>query len=413
LVLGCWGPNQTDLLDLSEITFRNPFLLETQDARMRVIDLESAGWPAWPEFAQESLGTLVDSTGKTIDQLMTCPQDGRQPRIYHVRPQPVTNDAPLAIVLHEGAFDYALRLDDQSAYFAQLLDEPGGIVIESERSSRLSRSWADLQVRITLGAWANDPTAPQGALVAALVEQGYQVLAPTNCWGDLWSGMGQNLQHPDEANSFARMGLYLLTATIEVARNAADYELPINFSPDRTVFYMPGDAGRNLSTLASRAAATGGWDLPLDHAPILLESVPDRLHPLLSEDDAFTTLWLDGVGRIHGIERSDLDAAADDLALSTHIESGTYAGWVRLAWFDRVANGTPEENFPYPPQMSSVLAETINTVLGPPSEAGQITDARHPVTNMERTLEGAFWAADAMVDWASQRIDWVPPAPNP
>jgi hypothetical protein len=182
---GCFQPYQ-DLpkLDFAEMTFDRPGL-ESSSAVVRAFDLEAH----------------------------TCP-DGEPARIYAVYSEAAVQgdvqEAPVAVVLHSGAFDYIVSSEDGE-------DPIEGRHYRTE--SRLERPWALAKVWETLGMLPAPIDAGEdnaGTLAVSMVNAGWVQVYPANCWGDLWHFDLATNPNDSDTEGFERDGLGLAMSAVRV-----------------------------------------------------------------------------------------------------------------------------------------------------------------------------------------------------
>ena len=269
LLAGCWVDTEFPEYDLSETPFSNPYV----DRSTAVLQVQS-----------------VDG--------FTCP-DGSTPLIYFVSPAAPSSLRPSAAIFHGGNFDY---VDPTGDHF--------------EAVDRLSGTWAKQQIHNVLGIGTDVGSQnDRGAWVAALIEQGYRVAVPGNCWGDLWNGSGQG---DYETEGFLRLGSYLVTETIQRLQEFEDA------STERLLAIGLAEGGRALTELELAGVEIDG---------AVVDASPDYLSPLvtgLSEDRPYT----DGLLAIYdydvrGAEDEDtrlslLRDALDRDSLAHHIDQLGY-----------------------------------------------------------------------------------------
>lgn len=181
----------------------------------------------------------------------TCP-DGLDARLYLVEPSTpasATEPRPLALLLHGRNLDQPLATGEF----------PFG-------EDRLSAEWAALQVESMLGMEsALGPAAQgEGAWVAALLEAGFAVVAPGDCWGDLWHGRGDN---PYEER-FLRYGAWLASEAIATAARRPE------ISAETLVVVGLGEGGRGLTELILDGVQVDG---------AVVDSSPDWLSPWIAQ----------------------------------------------------------------------------------------------------------------------------------
>lgn len=180
-----------------------------------------------------------------------CP-DGLDARIYIVEPSTPassTEPRPIALLLHGRNFDKIM---------------PSGEHAFGE--DRLSVDWASTQVEALLGMEsALGPAARgEGAWVAALLEQGFAVVAPSDCWGDLWDGRGGN----DYEERFFRYGAYLASEAISVASRRSE------LSAETLLVVGMGEGARGLTELIKDGIQIDG---------AIVDSSPDWLSPWVAQ----------------------------------------------------------------------------------------------------------------------------------
>jgi hypothetical protein len=227
LLAACWVDVEFPDYDLGETPFSNAYL-ERSAALLQV----------------------EEATG------FTCP-DGTTALIYFVSPTEKASLLPSAVLFHGGNFDYV---------------DPSGDHFEDE--DRLSGHWAQDQIHNILGIGADGNAQDTGgAWVAALIEAGYRVALPGNCWGDLWHGKGQG---DLDGEGFLRLGSYLATETHQrlLARPDA--------SSERILAIGLAEGGRAITELELAGVSVHG---------AVLDASPDYLSPLvtgLAVDRPFT-----------------------------------------------------------------------------------------------------------------------------
>ena len=244
LVSACWVDADFPDYDLSDTPFSNAYL-PRGEALLRV---ESADG-------------------------FSCP-DGSTPLIYFVTPAGATTDIPGAVLFHGSNFDY--------------IDSTGDLF---EGQDRLTGLWAQQQVHDLLGiSTEGNPIEARGAWVAALIQHGYRVAAPANCWGDLWHGLGQG---DLAAEGFLRQGGFLASETVlRLQAQPGAY-------PDRLLALGLAEGGRAITELALAGVAV--------HAAVL-DASPDALAPRIT-GSAVDQPYTDGLLKIYDY---DVRLAADE-----------------------------------------------------------------------------------------------------
>ncbi len=112
---------------------------------------------------------------------LSCPDD--EPAVFYAAyNEELEGPAPVAVLMHSSTFDYV--------YYPKSDGPLAGEHYAGTESGdhRMSGSWGVKKVWETLGVYRQiEPTENnQGAMPAALINQGFIVLMPINCWGDLW-----------------------------------------------------------------------------------------------------------------------------------------------------------------------------------------------------------------------------------
>lgn len=347
---GCFQPYQ-DLpaLDFGEMSFDQPGL-ESSTAKVRSFDLETH----------------------------TCP-DGEPARIYAVYAEGAAPDAPVAVVLHSGAFDYIVSSEDGQ----EPLD---GRHYRTE--SRLERPWALAKVWETLGMLPT-PVDPgednRGTLAVSMVNAGWVQIYPANCWGDLWHFDAVTAPNDSATEGFVRDGLGLaLTATRVVTEpgfaGTVGIDIPVQIDPNQLYLVGLGDGGRGVAELLQQPELEGA---PI--AGILLDSVPD-LASAYAEDPATWYDELVGMERIYG--ETFLDDP-DASSIHTLYTQGRVPAPVGLIW-SRLDHTVPQG-------ATAPLASTL-VAAGAPDLVVENTAAGHVFVNSDATL------ADAVVGWLTDGV---------
>ena len=269
--VGCIKPpGDLTALDFSEVPFENAYL------------------------------TVDDAVVSAFDTDLTCP-DGQPARVFAVYRTGTDANAPIAIVLHSGAFDYVTD-PDVTGY----LDGT-----HYQGTSRLSREWSIGKVAETLGMPGVDVDPSEenlGALPAALTEADFVQLYPGNCWGDLWHNEEGYQDGPASVEGFDRNGrtfaYWMVKAIFEPNfRGEQGIDLSGAGAIDANqIFYIGlGDGGRGVAELLSHP------DVPKP-AGLLVDSSPDLLSPYFDDP----VLWADeitGITRIFGEDNiANIDA---------------------------------------------------------------------------------------------------------
>jgi len=180
-----------------------------------------------------------------------CPE-GLDARVYLVEPATAasaTEPRPLALMLHGRNFDQLLAGGEHP------FDE-----------DRLNVAWADRQVESLLGMEsALGPAARgEGAWVAALLERGFAIAVPSNCWGDMWHGRGGNAYE----ERFFRLGSYLAMEAISIASRRP------TISAETLLVLGMGEGGRGLTELIADGVQIDG---------AIVDSSPDWLTPWVAQ----------------------------------------------------------------------------------------------------------------------------------
>ncbi len=267
--------------------------------------LLSACWKTEPatvemsEVPYENVDLSVAARVRMLDLDLACPT-GEPSRLF-VLFAPSDTAGPVAVVLHSGAFDYVTEpLED---------DVLAGDHYHA--TSRLDRSWSNDKVWETYGLATTEVNPPEvnlGALPTALVNAGFTVLSPANCWGDLWHGETGVQEGEPDVDGFQRNGRAAAWMTVEMVVDEAILPVPWNGE-----LYLAGlgEGGRGVTELLTHAGVP-------TIAGVLVDSSPDDLRPYL--DDPVS--WADEVA---GLERIFGDALSDPSELAQWTLAGAAA----------------------------------------------------------------------------------------
>jgi hypothetical protein len=237
------------------------------------------------EVPYENTGLAVDARVRMSELEVTCP-DGEPDRLF-VLFAPADTEAPVAVLLHSGAFDYVVEPDEADVLAGE----------HYHARSRLDRSWSNDKVWETFGLATSEVDPPEenlGTLPTALVNAGVTVLVPGNCWGDLWHGEAGVQEGAPDVDGFQRNGRAAAWETVQHVLEGARLPVPWNGE-----LYLAGlgEGGRGVTELLTHA------DLPTVDG-ILVDSSPDDLSPYVENPVA----WADevaGLERIFGEELMD------------------------------------------------------------------------------------------------------------
>jgi len=325
----------------------------------------------WEEFTLDRApfaNAWVARGGAEFEVLLadgyTCP-DGLPARVYLIEPAtPADPLAPrnLALLLHGRNFDIE-----------------GTVGQQGEVEDVLSATWGALQVERTLGMESSlGPTAQgQGAWVAELLARDFSVVAPANCWGDLWHGQGRN----DYDEGFLRLGTWLADEAIAMA------DAREGITADPLLVVALGEGGRGVVELHQAGTPIDGvfvdgsydWLAPMT-------AVPTAYRPEL---DGLLAIYHDEVGAIS-------DPAAQLDALRVALERDSMVAAVRdrgfrapMVW----AWSSVDERID--PAFSQPASDTISTTY--PAGQAEVLDwaiPEHAPSNRNPTEAGA-------------RLDWL------
>jgi len=291
LLTGCWKPAEDlSVLSFDQVPYDNPYL------------------------------TSTDAVVSAFDTQLTCP-DGSPSRIFMVHRQELAEDAPVAIVLHSGAFDYVVDPSDQGYLEGR----------HYRVETRLSRAWSVAKMWETLGlsGVAVDPSEENlGTLPAALTDAGYVQLYPGNCWGDLWHNEEGYQDSAFTLEGFPRNGRtvahWMIRMAVEPDFAASQgVTFPTTLDPSAIDLIGLGEGGRGVTELLLRD------DMPAIRGAVW-DSTPDDLGPYLDDPDTHQS-YVDGLARIFVDE--DL-ARIDDWSLTAAAAAGALPGRVAYLWSD-------------------------------------------------------------------------------
>lgn len=171
-----------------------------------------------------------------------CP-DGAPPSLLLAHPE-AGGALPVALVLHDGAFDAVFDAEAGRPLIGDHLAAP----------SRLSAEWAHRKAWALLGM-ADDgqlDVADDGALALALAEHEIALAIPTGCWGDLWHGAvgaePTGRENDLEADGFERQGFAAAVAAWQ-AVHGPEAALPVEPDLDLRPLVGLGTGGRGVAEL--------------------------------------------------------------------------------------------------------------------------------------------------------------------
>ena len=347
---GCFQPYQ-DLpdLDFSEMSFERPGL-ESDSAVVRAFDLDTH----------------------------ICP-DGEPARIYAVYNEGAEESAPVAVVLHSGAFDFIVSYEDGEAPLE-------GRNYRTE--SRLERSWALAKVWETFGMLPTPIDAGEenaGTLPVAMLNAGWVQLYPANCWGDLWHFDAEVNPNDADTEGFERDGLGLAMEAVRTITTPGyggeiGIEVPVPVDTSRLFLVGLGDGGRGVTEILSHPDMD-----PSLVTSVLLDSTPD-LASAYVDDPA---VWYDEIIGLETIYGEGFREDPDAISVLSLIEAGAVTFPVGLVW-------TPLDHT-IPPAATAPLASTM-AAAGDPHIVVENQGAGHVFTNSDPVL------AEAMVSWLSDGV---------
>jgi len=207
---------------------------------------------------------------------LECP-DGEEAVFYAVYNEGATEPGPVAVLLHSSSFDYVIYPKNEGelagAHYA-----PDDVV------QRMSADWGIRKVWETLGVYRQIEATEvnEGAVPAQLVNNGFVVLMPINCWGDLWHN---DETQPNDVSSefidrYGRTFSYWMIRVIEEGKPSFITDAEIGFvdKMDATDIHLVGlgDGARGVIDLLRHD------DLPTIQS-ILVDSPIDDLNDWQSE----------------------------------------------------------------------------------------------------------------------------------
>lgn len=340
LGLGCWKPSaELTELTFDEVPYDHPDLLSD---------------------------TVVISA---FDTSLDCPT-GEDARFFAVYDTAVTGPAPVAIVLHSGAFDYVVEPDLSNAL--------AGRTYRGE--SRLDRGWAISKVWETLGLYYDivDPYEDNtGALSVTLANQGFVQLHPGNCWGDMWHNEQGYQDNQVDLDGFDRNGrtfAYWMIRMIAEQSFAGDqgFSIPVQLSPTDVYLVGLGDGGRGV-----REVLTHDNILPIKG--VLVDSSPDDLSAYQADEE----IWADELEGFSRIFREDNMDSLEEWSLANLVGTSDMPERLAFIWSD----GDPRQPVASMEGTAAALAEVEGVWVSNRREPG------HVFVNSDLEL------ADAAVDF--------------
>lgn len=338
--MGCWNPSANlGALTFDEVPYDNPYLA-----------------------SQDVVISAFDST-------LDCPT-GENARFFGVYDTTITEPAPVAIVLHSGAFDYVVDPDPESALSGRHYH---GI-------SRLDRGWAISKVWETLGLYFGTVDAyevNEGTLPAALADAGFLQLYPGNCWGDLWHNEQGYQDNQVDQDGFDRNGRTFAYWMIRMVAEQSfaqgqGFQVPVPVDPTQVYLVGLGDGGRGVTEVLTHENI-----LPIQGA--LIDSAPDDLSQLLTEEE----IWAEEIEGISRIFREENLENLDEYSITQLVGTSKLPERVGYVWSD----GDPRQ----PGSTMEGAAAALSTV-----EGAWVSNRREPGHVF---LNGDPELADAAVDY--------------
>jgi hypothetical protein len=262
LLAGCFNlPNEASEIDTTILPFNNEYVTED--------------------------GVVIQA----METELLCP-DGENSSFHVVYKPGTTTPAPVAIVMHSGAFDYVMEPGSKGP-----LSGP-----HYHANSRLTADFALRKVWETLGLQINDLDLVEnnlGTLPAALANRGFVQILPGNCWGDLWHNE-EGVQYNDVTrDGFDRNGRTFAWWMMRLASDpnfasTRGIEMPVPIDPTQIYLFGLGNGGRGVLELLTH-------DSVPDVAGALVDSTPDNLTAFTAQPDLFEE-EIEGFSRIFGEE---------------------------------------------------------------------------------------------------------------
>ncbi len=248
-------------------------------------------------------------TSFSPDPPLDCP-DGRPATFFVVHDEAITDETPVAVVFHSGAFDYVTNATPGSP-----LD---GTHYADE--DRLNSDWAAERVFQLLGMRQGTPDPAEvheGTLPAVLIDAGISALYPGNCWGDLWHNYYGRQENDEGVDQFYRNGLvfaawmyrFLVDPTFTDSHGVV---LPFEPNTSRIALIGLGDGGRAIADLLP-LLRTESWSTAYAVSGVALDSTPDDLSYYV-ENVSTETAFYNGLARIFAEEGDLSDLARFSLA---------------------------------------------------------------------------------------------------
>jgi hypothetical protein len=261
----------------------------------------------------------TDATVSAFETSMDCP-DGEKARFFIAWKESAVTPAPVAIVLHSGAFDFVYTPDPADPLAGE----------HFQGTSRLTRTWSSSKAWETFGLTARPVDASEqntGTMIAALVDQGAMVMVPGNCWGDQWHNE-EGVQDGDyTTDGFDRNGRAMAWWMVRLIADggfASNQGFAPPITPNISQLYLIGlgDGGRGVGDLLQQA------QLP-PVAGVLIDSSPDDASVYL-DDPA----WEDEAAGLSRLFPGDAISAINDASIATLAAEGGLPERTAYIWSD-------------------------------------------------------------------------------
>ena len=245
-----------------------------EPARFYVVYNESKTQTTEPTQESDSGSDSADTGEAPLADTASPGEEEEEETEESAPAEPSQEPSPVALILHSSAFDYALDPTPDAPIGGEHF-RPG-----IDGKTRMSRDWSIQKVWATLGLGdsVDSTEVNEGALPAALVDEGIVGILPANCWGDLWHNDPETAPNDLVAdlgvNRTGHTFAWWMVRILNDLEFALSHNAEINLNIDPSELYLVGlgDGARGVVDLLKRD------DMPAVRGVLLDAPIADLEH---------------------------------------------------------------------------------------------------------------------------------------